>query len=152
MLESLNHIPLFQDLESEQLSLLEPLFEFFTFPPDTIIFEQGDPATRLYLILDGAISIRYKPYDGPPITVTHLQAGDAFGWSAVVGSAYYTSSIISDTQVEAICIRGENLWNLCLKHPEMGRKVLDRLARVVSSRWKNAHAQVQSLLNSVQTK
>ncbi len=147
MLESLTHIPLFQELDPAQLALLEPLFEYFACLSDTVIFEQGDPATHLYLILDGTISIRYKPYDGPPITITHLHTGDVFGWSAVVGSAHYTSSIVSDTKVEAVRIRGEALWALCLRHPEMGRTVLDRLALIVSSRWKNAHAQVQSILD-----
>ncbi len=85
MLESLTHIPLFEDLASDQLALLEPLFESYKCPPDTTIFEQGDLAEYLYLILEGSVSIRYKPYDGPPIKVTHLREGNVFGWSAVVG-------------------------------------------------------------------
>jgi len=147
MLESLTHIPLFEDLASDQLALLEPLFESYKCPPDTTIFEQGDLAEYLYLILEGSVSIRYKPYDGPPIKVTHLREGNVFGWSAVVGSAYYTSSIVSEATLEAVRIRGEDLLNLLLQQPEFGKIVLDRLARVVSVRWKNARTQVQSILN-----
>ncbi|MEW6405931.1 MAG: cyclic nucleotide-binding domain-containing protein [Chloroflexota bacterium] len=147
MLESLAYIPLFQDLEPDQLELLEPLFEFYSCTQNSVIFEQGDPALYLYLILHGTVSIRYKPYDGMPITLTHLGRGDAFGWSAVVGSTQYTSSLVSDTPLQAIRIRGTNLWNLCLDHPETGRIVLDNLARVVSSRWQNAHTQVQAMLD-----
>jgi CRP-like cAMP-binding protein len=147
MLETLTHIPLFQDLEPEQLAQLEPLFEIYMCPPGTMIFEQGDPAMHLYLILNGSVSIRFKPYDGGPITLTHLHRGDAFGWSAVVGRAQYSSSIISDTELEAIRIRGTRLLDLCLRHPELGKVVLDGLARLVSPRWKNAHAQVQALLD-----
>jgi len=147
MLETLTHIPLLQDLEPDQIALLEPLFEVFTCPANTVIFEQGDPALHLYIILDGNVEIIYKPYDSAPITLTHLSRGDAFGWSAVVGSSQYTSSIISETELHAVRIRGSRLWNLCLKHPETGKIVLDRLARVVSSRWKNAHTQIQSMLD-----
>lgn len=147
MLESLTHIALFQDLEPEQLEQLEPLFEFYTCQPDTVVFEQGDPAIYLYLIMDGTVSIRYKPYDGDPITLTHLRPGDAFGWSSVVGSPQYTSTIVSDTSLQAIRIRGTRLWDLCAKHPETCEIVLDRLARVVSSRWENAHAQVHAILD-----
>ncbi len=147
MLESLTHIPLFQELEAEQFSQLEPLFEFYSCPAETVIFEQGDPAVHLYLILEGSVSIRYKPYDGELITLTHLRHGDAFGWSAVVGSPHYTSSIVSDTEMHAIRIRGTELWYLCLKYPETGRIVLNGLARVVSSRWKNADAQIQAILD-----
>jgi CRP-like cAMP-binding protein len=150
MLESLPYIPLFQDLDPAQIDLLKPLFEQFSCPADTVIFEQGAPATYLYLLIKGEIAIRYKPYDGPPITLTHLRDGDVFGWSAVVGSTRYTSSIVSESQVEAIRIRGSHLLKLFSDAPETGRIIIDRLARVVSPRWNNAHEQVQSLLNSDQ--
>ncbi len=152
MLESLPNIPLFQNLEIAQVSLLKPLFEQFSCPPDTTVFEQGEPASYLYLLIKGDVAIRYKPYDGPPIILTHLHSGDIFGWSAVIGSTYYTSSIISESQIEALRIRGIYLLALVREHPETGKIIMDHLASVVSSRWKNAHAQVQSLLNSDQVK
>lgn len=152
MLESLPNIPLFQNLEPAQKDLLKPLFELFTCPPDTTVFEQGEPASYLYYLIKGDVAIRYKPYDSPPITLTRLHAGDVFGWSAVIGSPTYTSSIVSESQIEALRIRGSYLLALVREHPETGKIIMDHLASVVSSRWKNAHAQVQSLLNSDITK
>ena len=132
--------------------MLKPLFEQFNCPADTTVFEQGEPAIYLYLLIKGDVAIRYKPYDGPPITLTHLHGGDAFGWSAVIGSTYYSSSIISESHIEALRIRGTYLLALVREHPEAGKIIMDQLANVVSSRWKNAHVQVQSLLNSDQSK
>ena len=152
MLESLPNIPFFQNLESAEISLLRPLFEQFNCPADTTVFEQGEPAIYLYLLIKGDVAIRYKPYDGPPITLTHLHGGDVFGWSAVIGSTYYSSSIISESHIEALRIRGTYLLTLVREHPEAGKIIMDQLANVVSSRWKNAHVQVQSLLNSDQSK
>jgi CRP-like cAMP-binding protein len=150
MLENLPCIPLFQDLDPAQIALLKLLFEQFTCPTDTVIFEQGTPAIYLYLLAKGEVSIRYKPYDGPSITLTRLREGDVFGWSAVVGSPHYTSSIVSETQIEAIRIRRNDLLKLSTESPETGKVIIDRLARVVSPRWENTHARVQSLLNSNQ--
>ena len=147
MLETLPSIPLFQDLEPEQLALLKPLFEYHTCPADTVVFEQGDPAAYLYLILRGTVAIHYKPYDGQAITLTHLHAGDVFGWSAVVGSPAYTSTLFCKAGLEAIRINGADLRKLCLRHPETGKIVLDRLARLVSKRWKDARKQVKSMLD-----
>ena len=150
MFESLPNLPLFRELDPAQTALLKPLCEQFTCPANTVIFEQGTTATYLYLLIKGEIAIRYKPYDGPPITLTRLREGDVFGWSAVVGSHLYTSSIVSETEIEAIRIRGSQLLKLFNDAPETGKVVMDRLARLVTPRWKNAHAQVQSLLNSDQ--
>ncbi len=147
MLDKLPYIPLFQDLEPAQTALLKSIFESFTCPAGEMVFEQGDAAEFLYLILEGEAAIRYKPYDAPPITITRLREEDVFGWSAVIVSERYTSGIISETPIIAIRIRGRDLWRLTEKHPHTGRLVLDRLASMVSPRWTNAHAQIQSLLN-----
>jgi CRP-like cAMP-binding protein len=151
MLESLPYIPLFQDLGPAQIAILKPLFELYACPPESTIFEQGEPASYLYLLLNGEVVIHYKPYDGPPITITRLREGDVFGWSAVIGNAKYTSSIISETQVSALQMRGDDLWKLARNHPETGKIIIDRLVHIVSPRWKNAHAQIQTLLNSSQS-
>ena len=151
MLDTLPYIPLFEGFDASQVSILKPLFEDFMCEAGTTIFEQGDQAKYLYLLMNGNIAIRYKPYDGPPLTLTRLHAGEIFGWSAVLGSSKYTSSIVSETEVEAIRIKGANLWELTGEHPEIGKTVINRLAQIVSPRWENAHLQIQSLLNSNRT-
>jgi CRP-like cAMP-binding protein len=148
MLESISRIPLFQNLEPAQTALLRTLFENYSCPPETVIFKQGSPAVHLYLLLKGTVQIQYKPYDGPPITITHLSAGDVFGWSALIGSPHYTSSIVSTSEVKAVRIRGTDLRNLVNEHPTSGQIILEQLARVVSARWKNSHAQAQAILKS----
>lgn len=148
MLSTVPYIPLFQGLPPVQTSLLQYLFEDFSCPPGTTIFEQGKPAEYLYLILKGRVEIHYKPYDGPPLVLTRLNEGDVFGWSAVTGTSKYRSTIVSETYVEAIRIHGRDLWKLVENQPETGRIIFNRLARNVSPRWKDAFDQIQSLLNS----
>jgi CRP-like cAMP-binding protein len=148
MLDKLPYIPLFQDLEPAQTALLKSIFESFTCPDGKMVFEQGDSAEFLYLILEGEVAIRYKPYDTPPIILTHLRKGDVFGWSAVIGNPKYTSSIVSETQLEAIRIHRNDLWKLVDEHPETGKIIMDRLVGNVLPRWTNAHEQIQPLLKS----
>jgi Fe-S cluster biogenesis protein NfuA len=146
MFGMMTDIPLFRDLTPEQQKLIEPLFEVYTCPADTVIFEQGDEVMHLYLILRGKVAIQYKPYDGPPITLTQLSKGDVFGWSVVTGSKHYTSGIVAKEHVEAIRVRGSALRQFCVVHPETGMILLDKLAEIVSPRWKNAHIEVKSIL------
>jgi CRP-like cAMP-binding protein len=151
MLNSLPYIPLFQDLEPAQTTLLKPLFEDFYCTTGTVIFEQGDTAQYLYLILTGRVAIHYKPYDGPPLILTRLNKGDVFGWSAVTGSPKYTSSTVSEGDLSALRVHRKGLWKLVDKNPDTGRTIIDRLANMVSPRWANAHQQIQPLLNSNHT-
>lgn len=150
MLDTLPDIPLFQNLEPHQIAVLKPLFEKYTCKPNTTIFEQGEIASYLYYLIKGKVAIQYKPYDGPMITLTSLSNNSVFGWSAVIGKTHYTSSIVSETSVEAIRMKQDHLLALIRQHPETGKIIVDRLANIASSRLNDARAQVQSLLSSDQ--
>ena len=54
-------------------------------PRDTHVFEQGQLSDYLYILTSGKVIIRYKPYDGPPLTVATIGPGGVFGWSAALG-------------------------------------------------------------------
>ncbi len=138
--------PFFSGLSREQLDLILPLFEALTVPAGTTIFKQGDIATYLYVVQRGSLTIQYKPYDGPMITLSHLQPGEVFGWSSVVGARTYTSDAVCTTEIEVLRLRGSDLVELCTVHPEAGYAILDRLAEVVSPRWTYAREQIQSIL------
>lgn len=128
------------------MDLLSPLFEPYSCEPGTVIFQQGTTAEFLYLVISGTVDMSFKPYDGNPITISHVGKRSLFGWSAVLGSEKYTSSAIAIENVEAFRIRGSELRKLCLEHPEAGKDILEGLADGVSSRWKDAHQQVKALL------
>ncbi len=145
-MQALPDNPFFRGLAPEELNLIGPLFEPFTTPAGTLIFKQGDEATHLYVIQHGAVSIQYKPYDGPMITLSHLQPGEIFGWSSVVGGQTYTSDAVATTDLEVLRMRGSDLVRLCMDHPIEGGVILDRLAEAVSPRWTYARQQIHGVL------
>ena len=141
-----NRIALFQELDVQQLELLKPLLEPLSLRAGTIIFQQGEIAKFLYFVMAGTVDISFKPYDGIPITVSHVGKGGVFGWSAVVGSEKYTSSAIAIEPAKVFRVQGRKLRKFCVDHPEAGKEILERLADRASSRWKDAHKQVQAIL------
>jgi CRP-like cAMP-binding protein len=141
-----NRVAIFKELDERQINLLKPLFESFSCPAGTVILRQGAPAEFIYFVVRGAVEMSFKPYDGNPITVSHVEKGGLFGWSAVVGSPEYTSSAIAIEEVEAFRVHGSDLRKFCVQNPEAGRDILERLADGVASRWKDAHKQIKSLL------
>jgi CRP-like cAMP-binding protein len=143
---ALNRIPIFGNMNEEYIELLEPLFETYSCQSGVTVIKQGDQADYLYLILHGKVEVSFKPYDGLPITVSHVGKDGLFGWSALVGSRTYTSSVTAIEDLETYRIHGDELRRLCVDHPEAGTVILERLATGVSSRWKNSHEQVKSIL------
>ena len=142
----MKRIALLKDLSEDQMDLLRPLFHELSFRAGTVIFQQGDAAEFLYLVINGTVDMSFKPYDGMPMTVAHVGKDGLFGWSAVVGSEKYTSSAIAIEEVKAFRVRGSELRRFCVEHPQAGKTILERLADGASPRWKNAHKQVQAIL------
>lgn len=142
----MDRIPIFKNLDENYMDLLKPLFEPYACSAGVTVLQQGKPADYLYIVISGAVEMTYKPYDGVPITISHVEKDGLFGWSAVVGSEKYTSSAIAIENLETLRIRGSELRKLCADHPEAGKEILERLASSVSARVQNAQEQVKSIL------
>ncbi len=137
---------LFRNLASDHLELLSPLFIPCEFTPDSVLFEQGDPADHLFAVVSGEVVVSFKPDDGPCIVVARVQPGSIVGWSAALGSRHYTSSAICTADTQLLRVRGDDLRRLCLQHPDTGTIILDRLATVIAERLHSTHDLVLSLL------
>ncbi len=141
-------LPLFSNLREEHINLMRTLIESVAYESGEAVIQQGSLANYFYIIRKGKAQISFKPYDGNSITITYVEAGELFGWSAVIRSKTYTSSVIAIEPLEAARINGNKLRKLIKKHPEAGREILNSLADAISTRWKDAREQVRLILES----
>jgi CRP-like cAMP-binding protein len=141
-----NRLPIFQGMTAAQHNLLRPLFSPCDFYDQTLIFEQGEAAEFLYIVVDGEVVVSFKPDDGPAITVARIPPGGVVGWSAALGSRRYTSGAYCTGYTQLLKIRGIELRKLCEQNPNTGVILLDRLAAVIAERLTNTHDQVLALL------
>jgi CRP/FNR family cyclic AMP-dependent transcriptional regulator len=145
-LEKYSHLAFFVGLQAADIQLLAPYFSPQTWVAGTVIFEQDDYAEFLYLVISGEVTIHFKPHDGPMMTVTRVQPGGIFGWSAAMHNPVYTSGAVCSLDSEVLRIRGIDLRALCDKYPELGKIILDRLAAVIAERKQNRQDSVSSIL------
>ena len=141
-----DQLPLFEGFNRDQRELLRPLFTPVDSYSGTVLFEQGDPAEFLYLVVVGEVIIRFKPEDGPAIVVARVRPGGVVGWSAALGSRAYTSGALCEEYTQMMRLYGKDLRNLCEQNPETGILILERLATVIAERLRNTHEQVMELL------
>jgi CRP-like cAMP-binding protein len=147
-LEKYSHLAFFTGLFAADIQLLAPYFAPQTWVAGTVIFEQDDYAEYLYLVVSGEVIIRFKPHDGPIMTVTRVQPGGIFGWSAAMNNPAYTSGAVCSLDSEVLRIRGTDLRAIFEKHPELGKIILDRLAGVIAERKQIQQGPVSSFLAS----
>jgi CRP-like cAMP-binding protein len=145
--QELSKVSIFKEMSSEQLAQISPIMEFCQISKDQIIFEQGEQANHLYILLRGEVLIRYKPYDAPPLTVAHIKPCGVFGWSSTLGRKFYTSSASAITTIEVYRISIDKLHKFCEHYPETGAILLDSLANLISQKLKTTHDPVFNILS-----
>jgi CRP-like cAMP-binding protein len=133
------------DIQKEQIA---PFFQTWECSAGKTIFEQGQLARFFYVIHDGQVLIRYKPYDGPAIDVTRIGAGQVFGWSTALGHSTYSSSASSIIDSGGMMISKRNLQVLYKQFPETGTIIIEHLADLIAERMGNTHATVYAILMS----
>jgi CRP-like cAMP-binding protein len=141
-------LSIFKGLDASELRLIDPLLELCFFGKDVKIFDQGQLATFLFILLRGEVHVRFKPYDGPELTVARIAPGGVFGWSAAMGHSAYTSGAVAIQDSEVIRIRGDRLYQLCQDHPEIGVVILERLAGVIAERLRSTYNQILTILTT----
>lgn len=146
--ETLATMPLFDGVSEDDMKLVADRMHSIRFASGDLIFGQGDPADRLYLLRTGSVEIQYHPPDGGPLTVTLIQADGVFGWSAMLGRKVYTSSAICVDAAEALWISGRELRSLCQQHPQTGVMIVERLAEVIAGRLSSTREVVAGLLHN----
>ena len=143
---SLEDIPFFQGLSSADRKRILANFRAEDHRAGEVFFQQDQPADRLYLLVSGRVEIRFKPYDGEALTVSIIEAGGVFGWSAALGRSSYTSGAVCTADGRCLSIRGRDLRRICEDHPATGVILLERLSEVIALRLTSTHDHVMDLL------
>ena len=140
------HLKVFRGLSEIQIVNLNAVLKLHRFLDQEIIFNQGDPAWYLYILLDGEVSIRFKPYDGNALTIAKIIPGGVFGWSAALGREQYTSVAISSLESSVFSISKLNLHKICMLENETGIIFLENLTSVIAARLNQNHSQILKIL------
>jgi CRP-like cAMP-binding protein len=144
--KQLAHMELFQGFSPEEIETVRAVFTVVNENAGIVIFDQGESAEYLYVVVEGEVLIRFKPDDGPPLTVARVQSEGAIGWSAVLGNPTYTSAAVTQTNSTLLRMRGVDLRALCEEKPQIGSVLLERLAAGISERLRQSHGAVVALI------
>lgn len=125
--------------------VIERLADFATeaeFAPGDVIFREGDPANRFYLLLDGKVALESFVEDRGTVTVQTLGPGEALGWSWLFPPYYWHFDARAVEPTRAIFLYGTPLRELCDEDHEIGYELFKRLAAVVVNRLQATRRQL----------
>ncbi len=144
--QDIKDFALFEGMNKQDLDLLCSSFEPCRFAGNTTIIEQGQPTDYLYILASGRVSIRFKPYDGPPFTFATIEPGDVFGWSMALGRPVYTSAAVAEVDCQAYRMSKERLNYLCERNPQVVAILMERLVDRIVQRAQSAQGEILDIL------
>jgi CRP-like cAMP-binding protein len=114
------------------------------------IFDQGEYSNHLYIIVEGQVLLQRSVNMGDKAATWPLGLlgrGRATGWSSLLyGPRTLTASAICQKPTRAISIEGTSLRAVLEKQPEVGFKVMDRLASLLGERLRTAYNTMEAHL------
>jgi CRP-like cAMP-binding protein len=138
--EALRNVELFEGATDELLAKVAEIAEEKTFVLGEMIFEEGEKADWVYVLLEGNVRISIDLTSKPAyITVAMIQEPQwAFGWSGIVAPYRYTASATCETETRVLAIPGIKFEEVLEQEPECGCTVLKKLTELISNRLRNS--------------
>ena len=138
----LMHHWLFGVLPGRTIADLSHQFSSKRYKNGQFIFHQDDPADRLYVILDGEVSIETYNLDGAMTKITHLHGGEIFGEFALIDDQGRSASTCVVKSATVASLSGKIFHKLLEDYPEFSKKLL----QVLVSRMRSSNDQITSLV------
>jgi CRP/FNR family transcriptional regulator len=136
----LTQVELFEDLPESQITAISEICNQVNLSRGEMIFDEGERAENLYILMEGRVSIRMRLSSRPQnITVSVLNnAPTSFGWSGVVSPYAYTAFAMCEEDCRLLAIPGQKLIEILRQEPVSGFDVMQKISEVISSRLRSS--------------
>lgn len=115
----LKSVPLFSELSGESLYPIAEIAEELRVGQGTVLFEEGDVGTYLYVVVRGEVEILKN---GAPLA--RRKARDAFGEMALLDERPRSATAVAREDTELLRIGGEPFSDLLDQNPEISRGLI----------------------------
>ncbi len=131
----LRQVPLFASLTSDQIAAAADWFRAESFDQDAMIFLEGDPADRLWVVASGQVKIVKHTREGQENLLEVITPGEMFG-GAVLLLATQPATAVAMTPVTALSIERGPYLQLIRQHPDIALRIIDLLGERLQAAMK----------------
>ena len=125
----LRSVPLFADLEEEELERFSRVAVPRSFPAGTRVFDEGDRSDACYIVREGSFRVTREHSDGRAITLATLGPGEVFGELAMLDGDTRSASAEALSDGELLALPANDVRGLLARHPEISVKLVAALVR-----------------------
>jgi CRP-like cAMP-binding protein len=124
----LKSIPLFASCDARELERLGMLTDEVDLPAGRVLFNQGDAAAELFIVIDGSVRVER---DGQ--LIANRGAGEFFGEMALVSEGPRMATVTLESNSRFLVLGRREFHSLMDEFPALKMRVLETLAGRIRS-------------------
>lgn len=141
--------PLSQELNDEETAVLAALMKLETYTPQQVVAAEGGSDNRLYVVVDGTLSV-VKQVGGPEESLlTSLKPGDFAHELGFLDGAKRYASLVASGPARALVLERQALESLIATHPMVLYRVMCAIVRTVHRIQTRLSVQASELTNYI---
>jgi CRP-like cAMP-binding protein len=146
MLDFLKKVNLFESLSMSELEKIEKISRMEAFAKDAVIFKEGEPGDRCYVITNGDVRIsKFIPNIGEEALAV-MKPGDYFGEMALIDNFPRSAHAIANTDVAVLAISKTDLDRILIMDRDLGYKLLWAFTKTLSKRLRETNEKMAGFL------
>ena len=146
---SLKRDEVFEFLRPDQVDALSDAAQLIRFKPGDIIYQKGEPARDIYIVLCGKVALRLPGNRGVNIMIDELTQGDIFGSCVSFSLDSYVLTAQRTYACKLLCIQASVLKELLEDDPRMGYAIQSKISEIYFRRYVEAMNKLQAIVMNI---
>jgi CRP/FNR family transcriptional regulator, cyclic AMP receptor protein len=121
----------FRELPSEDVRRLSSRCRWRWYNAQHVIFQQRDPATEVFFVVQGRVRIASYSITGKQVSFRDLGPGQAFGDLAAIDGRLRSATAAAISDALLASMPAQTYWEAMMTHPPVAAASLKRLADLV---------------------
>lgn len=127
--EVLKEIPLFSEMDHEEVSTVFSLMDRHTFAPGQVIMRQGEPGDYFYVIVQGEVQFLVQDAGGRELVIDEVGPGGFFGELSMLTGEPRSARVRAVGEVTTLALDRTEFFNFLQQYPHAAIDVLTVLGQ-----------------------
>ena len=144
---------LFENLNEFHLNAISSRSSVESFNEGKTIFHQGEKASRLYALIEGAVDLTVKGQEQINFMTSKIEKeGAVFGTASLMEPFHYNVTATCLTPTKVLFIEADHLKKMIEEDPKMGMEIMKKLASIYFNRLNDLRSGVSNLFKIFKAK
>ncbi|MEM2878662.1 MAG: cyclic nucleotide-binding domain-containing protein [Candidatus Hadarchaeales archaeon] len=142
--DMLKKMDIFEFVGKEELKKIAEIAEIEEFEPGEYVFRDGDIGKKIYVVLEGRVSVEIPVGSGKTVQVYTMTKWRFFGYPSLLRDKKFTTNARCLDRVKVVSIPADGLEEIFKENCTCGYLVMKRVAELIAQKLRDTRMQLIS--------